>query len=283
MQESADKEQEGDGLRIAWQYRRYINRKESDTEADGPRRLPAEPAPAGSSRSASSRPRAWATPLDLRKQMGEQPLQGCTHRVVSTHDASLEEQLRGPCHEFLQQIAEQGPPTASARAHLEAIPPVMPRAPMPPRRPGAVGRIAVVGLGASDADGAARVLMTLRGLVRERSAAALVTAPAVLFQARERARLEAAADAVLALSPLPSDAALLSAIADAPTAAALLQLRRLPLGASLLPIDTQDRPLYLVRHLRSRLSIKPIDIDPTFDPEAPKSSAAIDGLANLSF
>lgn len=154
---------------------------------------------------------------------------------------------------------------------------------MPPRRPGAVGRIAVVGLGASDTTSAARALMTLRGLVRERSAAALVTAPAALLTARERARLEAAADAVLALSPLPSDAALLSAIADAPTAAALLQVRRLPLGASLLPIETQDRPLYLVRHLRSRLSIKPIDIDPTFDPEAPQSSAAIDGLANLSF
>ncbi|RMZ52972.1 hypothetical protein APUTEX25_001091, partial [Auxenochlorella protothecoides] len=181
-------EAEGDaGLRIAWQYRRYITKAQQQQEGIGTavgRGSGLGPSSSGGIATAGraappSKPRPWATAFDLRKAAGAEVLDAHRHRVVS--------------------LAE------------------------------AVGRLVFTGLaGGSWPEGAeaglAPLLSGIRARVRAAAAVALVTlspaglAPAVLAQAQH------AADAVLALETVASDAELVRMVPDPGSIAGLLSV-----------------------------------------------------------
>uniref|UniRef100_A0A1D2A899 Elongator complex protein 4 n=1 Tax=Auxenochlorella protothecoides TaxID=3075 RepID=A0A1D2A899_AUXPR len=292
-------EAEGDaGLRIAWQYRRYITKAQQQQEGIGTavgRGSGLGPSSSGGIATAGraappSKPRPWATAFDLRKAAGAEVLDAHRHRVVSL---CCEEGTAAGTHEPVDParalLREAGsfvaglrdasaapapgrptgtgpaPPGGECSASGLATPtpsgaplalpapstPTAPRAPLPPRSAEAVGRLVFTGLaGGSWPEGAeaglAPLLSGIRARVRAAAAVALVTlspaglAPAVLAQAQH------AADAVLALETVASDAELVRMVPDPGSIAGLLCVRRLPLGSALQP-PVPDAPLHLIR------------------------------------
>lgn len=260
-EEGGGNDQDEFKLRIAWQYRRYIRSGTGQPDGSMGTAAAAATRRAGRANCSSSgsgvgmrsrggagssggdgsgaprRPvgmRDWCSQFDLLKPVGEEGLQQCRAELAdcsssgnSSVDASFvaaasgTQRLLGAAAAFVQSLAPpqqeqpvQQPGAAGARSLA---------APVPPRGPQHVGRIAVLSLGglgwqasapppsSSGSDGddngmaVVRALLQLKAVVRDRRCTAVVSAPAALFSASDLARMQHIADGVIALESVADD------------------------------------------------------------------------------
>lgn len=259
----------GAGLRIAWQYRQYI-----EGNAGG----------GGSSGGGGARP----GPPSLRPT----PARGAEAGWAAAHD--LSRRAPPPADPALLACVAANPDTA---ARVAAFIRTAPAGPAPPRR------VALSGLGSpawrdsvscgdaaaagGDPDGPAAwdaVIRTLRSLRsalragptggRDAPASVLVTLPARSFPPAALARAAAAADGLVALDALRSDSGLAALLPDTAAVIGLARAVRLPgVGAGGLARASGggggggisaavSATLHAVRLKRGRLTLVPADIDP---------------------
>ena len=263
------------GLRIAWQYRQYIQSNNTSGGGDG----------GGSS---SSVKKGSTTKLS--------PARGTEAGWCGAHD--LATRLPPPDPTLLTCLLASPASAGEVAAFVRAAPP----GPAPPRR------VVVSGLGSAawresascggdaaaddpDAppawDGVVRLLRTLRSALRcgsggdggDAPASILITLPAALFPPPALARALAAADGVLALDALRSDAGLALLLPDPGAVIGLARAVRLPgVGLGGLPRGggggggggshsssssaAAATTLHAFRLKRGRLTLVPADIDP---------------------
>ncbi|PSC68407.1 elongator complex 4 [Micractinium conductrix] len=117
------------------------------------------------------------------------------------------------------------------------------------------------GTGASAGTAVLRTLLQLKGTLRDRRCAAVVSVPAMLFSPSDLARMQHLADGVVALESVADGSDIARLAPDPASVAGLLHLRKPPaLGTTSRPAP--DVALHLVRHRRRRLAITPVEIDP---------------------
>ena len=240
-------------LRIAWQYRRYLQGG-AGSAPGGLGGMAARSAPGAGSSSAgssgggggggaaagSSAPRKpaglrdWCHQFDLLKSAGAEGLAGCRAELVDCSAGSGGDS--GPCDAltsmqrlvqaaaaFVQSLSPPGQQAGGAAAPPAAAG----AASLPPRGPQHVGRLAVLslgslgwqatpqpgtgvfssgggsasggGTGASAGTAVLRTLLQLKGTLRDRRCAAVVSVPAMLFSPSDLARMQHLADGVVAL------------------------------------------------------------------------------------
>ncbi|KAF8067238.1 elp4 [Scenedesmus sp. PABB004] len=260
-----------DGLKIAWQYRKYIQRAGTAPQAQAPQpRQQPERSQARSAASSAARSlaagvgREWCHQWDLGKGMSPEQLAGA--RLETLCCRADDPQSPGGA------VAAAG---AAAAAFAQRFQP----AAVPSRDPGAVGRLVIQSLGGPEwwPDGGGgggggggeatleasilRAVAELRLAIQDASCAALVTVPAGLFGEAFALRLAHLGDAVVALQHLSDASDVFALLPDGATATALAEVRRLP-HAGLLRQRWVDERLWLLRTKRRGVSLAPLDLLP---------------------
>ena len=227
-------------LKIAWQYRRHIASARAAAEA-AERGAPRPPRPPGAAAAALP---AWCHEFDVGKPCAD-PVPGVT-RCGADAGAAVDAAVAAA-----RAARDPSAPPARIVLHLPADP----------------------GWRLGDAGVAASVLAVrrLRGAVRGARAVALVLFPSAALPHPSLAALHAAADAVLTVHCLRSDAPAASLLAGGADAVGFLAVPRPPRAG---PHGGRPPPppLHVLLRRRGRLVARVADVDP--DAEAAAAAAA---------
>ncbi|KAF6264687.1 Elongator complex protein 4 [Scenedesmus sp. NREL 46B-D3] len=268
-----------DGLKIAWQYRKYIQSQQraepvapdkSRTSSSNSSSTQASSSKSSSSSSSSAAKnvaagigREWCRQYDLTKGLTPAQLAGTKFTTCCCTSRS----------EGSGAVAAAG---AAAAGFVQRFQPSGP-IPIPSQDPGSIGRLVIQSLGSPDwwpssssssssslagmEAGILCALADLRLQIQDATCAALVMCPAELFSESFQARLQHLADAVLRIQCLADNTDVYRLLPDASSASALLEVRRLPHLGLLRQRHIEDQ-LYLIRHKRRSISISVLDLLP---------------------
>ncbi|CAK0742405.1 hypothetical protein CVIRNUC_001394 [Coccomyxa viridis] len=274
-------------LRIAWQYRRYIQRQQlqqqsglpalqEDTAMSG---IPALPSSMGRLTSspakgdtAAGTSKDWCHQFDLTKSMED----------CGTRTAHLEcRQYTGP--QALDRLVAdvQHMVDTLGRTRHDSASPSASRPPAPLQGPASIGRLAIEGLGTAawrlgvPAPEQSRLLLLastkIRALLKAALCSAMITVPAGELEASAVARLELLGDAVIVLEAVREDSGIARMISDGNSCCGLLRVQKSwqsSKGAKALP----QADVHVIRHKRRRLAIEVLQVDP--DAEAAEAERA---------
>lgn len=260
-----------DGLKIAWQYRKYIqNQQRADSStAQQPQRSSKAgsstgSAAAGAAALAAGVGREWCHQFDLTKSL--------------TADAVRAAKLQLACCCTQQQ---QGASAVAAAAEAAAgfLSNHQPKGPIPvpSRDPASIGRLVLQSLGSPEwwpassscnssswqcLEGAMLAAVAkLRLAVQDTTCTAVVTCPTSLYSESFQVHLQHLADVVLCVQSLADDSDVYRLLPDPTSAAALLEVRRVPELGLLRQRYSEDR-LFLIRMKRRSIAIGPLDLVP---------------------
>ncbi|EIE24544.1 hypothetical protein COCSUDRAFT_40910 [Coccomyxa subellipsoidea C-169] len=278
-------------LRIAWQYRRYIQRQQDRAEQPGPPVAPRKgvgdvsgkhpdlTSPSGSTAGGSSGSKAtaksksssgmrdWCHQFDLSRPMDASALQASHLACQGYQGSDALERLVTGAREFTEGLEPAAQPSG-VRPSLS-------------RGPETIGRLAVEGLGSTSwqlgaeaqaaADATLRAVLQIKALVRAAKCAACISVPAGVLRESAAVRLQHMCDAVIVLEAFRDDSGIARMVSDASSCCGLMRVRRLP------ALNTLSRPLpaaelHLLRHRRRRLAIEQLQVDP--DAEAAEAEHA---------
>ncbi|KAK9909878.1 hypothetical protein WJX75_008871 [Coccomyxa subellipsoidea] len=286
--------QEDPKLRIAWQYRRYIQRQQDRADAPGPpvaptfRRKgagdspstqPDTTPPSGSAAAgltanhATSKPKSssgmrdWCHQFDLTRPM-EAPTLQASHLDCQKYQGPNALERLVACARHFTESLEPAAQTSGVRPTLS-------------RGPETIGRLAIEGLGCTSwrlgleaqaaTDATLQAVLQIKALVRAAKCAACISVPAGVLRESAAVRLQHMCDAVIVLEAFRDDSGISRMVADRSSCCGLMRVRRLP------ALNTLSRPLpgaelYLLRHRRRRLAIEQLQVDP--DAEAAEAERA---------
>uniref|UniRef100_A0A383WGU6 Elongator complex protein 4 n=1 Tax=Tetradesmus obliquus TaxID=3088 RepID=A0A383WGU6_TETOB len=281
-----------DGLKIAWQYRKYIqSQQRAEPAAPDRSRTSSSSSTSSATGSSSSRcsssssaaknvaagiGREWCRQYDLTKGLTPAQLAGAKITTCCCTSSSSSSEASGA-------VAAAGAAAASFVQRFQPSGPI----PVPSRDPGSIGRLVIQSLGSPDwwpsssssssslsavESGIVSALAELRLQIQDATCAALVTCPAGLFSESFQARLQHLADAVLRIQCLADNTDVYRLLPDPTSASALLEVRRLPHLGLLRQRHTEDK-LHLIRHKRRSISISVLDLLPLEAVEQQHSAA----------
>jgi elongator complex protein 4 len=300
-------------LRIAWQYKRYMQEQHGGLLSGGlglgsrrPSTAGQAPAMAGRRGGAAMQQGEWSHEFDLSRSMGPDlrgraECQACpwgeaspAHIVaaVATFCSSFSPPPQLPMSSSSSSRATAPPPAASPRGVPASTPLGSAAAAAGP----VAGRFAVASLGGTEYGGggaagaagggvqAVRALFNLKALARACNCGAMVTAPPSLFAPADLALLQHVADAVLGIEAVSDESDIVRMASDGGSVVGMLHVRKLPEpwgvgegeGEGAVPVDAA---LHLLRKKRRRLAITPVEVDPTLEWEASERGGAGSGGA----
>ncbi|KAL6762994.1 Elongator complex protein 4 [Haematococcus lacustris] len=297
-------------LRIAWQYRKYLNSPQglgsagstATQQLQQPQQQRAG-APAASAAGAAAAAkkaveagigREWCHSFDLTRSASEQDLA----------DSRLELRVcLGPGN--LQQASLHAAGFARSFLPASSAPGLPGPAAALARGPESVGRLVIQSLGspqwrgggqqeAGEGEGeeeeeggeegegswreVSQLLYSLRRAVADSRCAAVVSCQADTMPESWQMRLQHMCDVVLAVDTLSDDSDIFKLLPDAASAAALLSVRKLPLAGLVAPRCVKQE-LYVIRNKRKRLAVTPVEVDP--DAEARQQEGLAEATAQL--
>eukprot|EP01025_Chloroclados_australasicus_P032309 TRINITY_DN32750_c0_g1_i1.p1 TRINITY_DN32750_c0_g1~~TRINITY_DN32750_c0_g1_i1.p1 ORF type:complete len:372 (-),score=31.91 TRINITY_DN32750_c0_g1_i1:117-1232(-) len=229
-----DQEEEGQQLRIAWQYKRYIGNKSSGSQAFTQTKQSSSSQPISFKRKnalQSGIAKEWCHVFDLSKQMHQkdQLFKDNQPESVSLQSISFNQKI----NQFVELVSS-----------IKDM-----------RHPHSVGRIIISSLGNpfnqefSDSY-LLRLLLVLRSMVRDSRCTALLTCPLSLFSRDTQIRAQHLADKIVQLLPLQDDSQVYKLSPDQQNCVGLMKL-----------IGLRDQ-FFVLRQRRRRLRIDHVEIDP---------------------
>ncbi|KAJ9510473.1 hypothetical protein QJQ45_015946 [Haematococcus lacustris] len=285
-------------LRIAWQYRKYINSPQglgSASTATQQLQQPQQqragaPAAAAAGTAAAAKKaveagigREWCHSFDLTRSASEQDLAASRLELrVCLGSGNLQQaslHAAGFARSFLPASSAPGLPGPAA---------ALARGPESVGRLGGGQQEAGEGEGEEEEEGGeegegswrevSQLLYSLRRAVADSRCAAVLSCQADTMPESWQMRLQHMCDVVLAVDTLSDDSDIFKLLPDAASAAALLSVRKLPLAGLVAPRCVKQE-LYVIRNKRKRLAVTPVEVDP--DAEARQQEGLAEATAQL--
>lgn len=288
-------------LRIAWQYEKYLKKK--DSKGVPARDIDSRMHPVlGSSRNlhasrgASVAGKQWCHTYDLTKPCGADALENVPNSIYAIEDQDMHSRkhLACSCSEFVASLgAEHGDSSSKGEATREDTdsPAILgdqyaSGAQRGLLRPNQIGRFAVESLGdiaygfgiACERSGmeVVRSLIHIHAAVQTSSCAAMVTIPGNVLDPSTVIRVQHIADAVIVLEAATDYNDMVRLAPDPQSIVGLLRIRKLPALGTFLR-HSPKVPLHFVRTRRRSLHLTQVEIDP--DAEADDDSGIVSASA----